>query len=557
MSERSDNQVSLSHVDGRLRRAWRRQRRFASARGLCYLAVAVGVLLAVGFLLDWNLNLPPVGRQSLIAAAAVLLVAVGYAGWWRRLRPYDAARIAIQVESLHPQLRSVLVSHVQLRQRLDRPEEGSSGLIRALGREAGERSREVDFGRIVDFRRLRRPTLWCMAAICVVAGWSSLRPELVEAFFRRMLDPHATLRYPTRTILDPVTTDCGVQEGAKLSLVARAGGEVPEQGLLILWPADGPKQRIRLDAGPADKSGSREFVHTIDAVYDGFRYAFYVGDAATDACEVRVFAAPAVRPHLEVRYPEYTGRKTESLDALAADVLESSEIRWQLEADRPLAKAEMIIEGGSPIAMELSSDGLTARHKAVPPRNFTYSLRWTDLDHGFVYSPPARHTIKVLPDRPPRVLLTAPTRDLNATVQKQLDISFNAKDDYGLKSARIVYAVENRDSEAGEEAYQEIPLDAKEGLPLEVKIERYRWDVRQSIPDLAPGDTVRYAIEVRDNRPRMAGVVRSDSRRLKILTVQEYARFLLEERNRLLFRLKQVYDEERQAAGIVERLKEE
>jgi hypothetical protein len=171
-----------------------------------------------------------------------------------------------------------------------------------------------------------------------------------------------------------------------------------------------------------------------------------------------------------------------------------------------------------------------------------------------VYAPAARYSLQVELDQPPRVILLTPSGDEKATTEKQLEISFRAKDDYGLAAARIVYTVENREA-TGKEQYRAIP--PFKDCPLEVSVEKYRWRVRESIPDLAPGDVVRYAVEVFDNRPGTPGVARSESRRMNILSVQEYARLILEERNRLLFRLNQVYDEERRAANVLDKLHRE
>ena len=554
MDDRQKSMIDGRSVDELLRRAWRRQRRFVSARGLCHALIAACLLVAASFLLDWRLCLPPAARWVLIGATVAVLLAVAYASWWRWLRSYDPARVAIQLEGLYPELKSTLVSHVQLSRQLGRADGVSPALIRAVGRDAAEKAGRVDFRRIVNFAHLKWPLLFALVLLAVLAGSAIVQPGVANVFLARMLSPSTLRRYPTRTLLEPLTAGCHIQEGDKLALAARAGGEVPNEGILMIWPSEGGVENIRL-AGRERQPGTRNFAHSMDAVYRSFRYAFHVGDAVSETFEVRVFPAPSIRPQLTVQYPQYTGRQPETLDSLSTTALEGSQIRWHLKADRPLKRAELLPDGEKPVVMDLSDDGQEACRAMPLRKTLTYGVRWTDLEHGFVYTPAAHYCLQVEPDRPPRVLLVAPSRDEKITVQKQLEISFRATDDNGLSAARIVFTVENRGATAAAEQYHEIPCF--KNCPREANVEKYRWTLRKSLPDLMPGDVVRCAVEVLDNRPGTPGVARSESRRLTVLSPQEYAKMFLEERNRLLFRLNQVYDEERRAAGAVERLRVE
>ena len=171
---------------------------------------------------------------------------------------------------------------------------------------------------------------------------------------------------------------------------------------------------------------------------------------------------------------------------------------------------------------------------------------------GLDFQPPTRYTLKVHPDLPPRVTVLSPTGDTIATVNKKLDIVFDASDDLGLSAARLVYAVENGDGETGE-SYVNIPLPDRE--PLEVSHGNFRWTLRQSIPGLAVGDTVRYGVEVQDNRPKVPGVARSDVRRMKIVSLEEYGKWVKLRLEANLGSVKQIRDEELQSKEAVDKLR--
>ncbi|MCE9545960.1 MAG: DUF4175 domain-containing protein [Planctomycetia bacterium] len=548
-------------VASQLRSAWHRQRRFVHLRGLCHVLIAGAVLLCLDFVLDWTLVLSGPGRIVLLCANAALLLFVGYWSWWRHLQPFNPVQVALKVERLYPELQSVLVSHVQLADESRDLGGASRGLVRAMSAQAIERARPLDFGRIVDFRSLRAIGVACLITLLVVIGGSVKEPQLLSVFLARMSNPGSRQHYPTRTSLELLSQDQAIAEGGAVSLAARVGGEMPAEAVLTIWPAEGDVETVRLapsnQQGKVTTAGTRDFVHPINEVYRSFTYAFRAGDAVSDKVTVSVVPPPRIAPRLTVTYPQYTHHDPTEADALNVEVLEGSDVQWQLQSDRPLSVAELIPEGGQSVAMTLSADGKTLGHKQVAGKSLSYSFRWTDREHGFVFAPATRYLVRVVPDRPPRVSLIAPTRDDKATVRKELNLVFSAKDDYGLSTARLVYAVDRRQSASGDApAEQFIPIATYRDQPRDVTGAKFHWSVAESIPDLKPGEVVQYAVEVQDNRPGSPGKTRSESRRLIIVTKEEYVRLFNEERNRLYSRIKELHGEETRAVDAVRDLKE-
>ncbi len=549
----SESQRPFLGVEWRLTSAWLRELSFVTTRGLLCLLVAAALLLVADYVIDRTFKLSGDHRLLLLGGNAFVVLFALWWTWWRHFKRYDPVRVALEVEGLYPRLKSLLVSYVQLHDEAKQTGGISPALVRAMCRQTVEETRSLRFGRIVRFRTLRSTVMLCFAALLLAVAVGLRQPELFNVFLTRMTNPFSSLSYPIYTRIEQVTpARLNIQEGQPVTLEVRAGGEIPAEGTLTIRRDEGDAETVRIAAGKETRPGMCAFTYPIKEAYYSFSYSFQLGDASSDECRVNVIPPPRIEPRLTVTYPAYTKRQPQETEALGPEILEGSKITWTLKSDRPLAVAEMFTEGTPlPVTMDLSSDGKTITHSSSPAKSFTYSFRWTDKDYQFVYAPGVRYSVQVVPDRSPRVDLISPTRDEKATVEKELEIVFTAKDDYGLSSVRLVYVVESKDSPGTSGPEQFVPIRTFAGAALEAR-ETFQWPVQKTIADLKPGYVIRYAVEVFDNREGQAGATRSEPpRRLSVVSPEEYLRLVMEERNRLLSRIKELHAKEKLAAEAV------
>ena len=102
-------------LDSRIRAAWYRSQILHLIAGvLTFFSWAIPLFL-LGMFIDWMTYMPAPGRVGLLTA---ILGVAFYRAWrcgWCNLRSFDAVAIALQLESHHGELNSLLVSAVQLR----------------------------------------------------------------------------------------------------------------------------------------------------------------------------------------------------------------------------------------------------------------------------------------------------------------------------------------------------------------------------------------------------------------------------------------------------------
>ena len=531
--------VNTFTIEQNLRNTWRRQRLLVHARGLCLALICIAGIIIIDLALDWALVLPGWGRIALLAANAAVLGWIMVRRWALRLRRFNVVRTALQVERQYPQLRSLLVSYVQLGETAAAG--ASPWLIGAMRRQAVELTGRLDFRQIARLVQLRRTAAICAGALAVVMAGGVILPGFYSVLFQRLASPSSSAGYPTRTRITSTPGDLVVRGGDPIVLTARAAGLVPAQATLEITNGRGSRERLVV-AGSRD-----EFTHRVPVASRSFAYRFRIGDAATAPATVTVVPPPAIADQkVSLRYPACTGMKPTTVEVLTLDVPEGTVLTWRIDVDRPLAGAELMVQDAPPIKMDVSAAGTGASASIEVRKSFAYWFRWTCREHGYAYETEARYAIRAVPDSPPVVELTGAGTADKATAGKRLALAVHASDDYGLARVSIVYAVNFG-------AEQRVPIrdltgrDARFGLT---------WTIKDSIPKLVPGDAISYCVEVEDNREPAPSRGRSAVYRIQILSVEEYLRYIRETERPLFDRIRDSRDSENASHQAVESLEE-
>ncbi len=541
----------------RLAGVWRRGRRLASLRGACHVTLWAFALGIVVFLIDWKMDLTGVSRLALIAGALLVLAATAYLAWWRHLRPHDPVTCALEVERAYPEFGGLLLTYVQFHDKGIVHEGASPTLVVAMLHQAEERGSTVPFQEMVRFGSIWKLYLSVSTAALLLLVAAAMNPGFAKAFIVRVLIPFSEQRYPTRTVIVETSGDLVVQHGHSAHLRAVVSGELPDEVTVRFRHQGDAVDTIRVGPGlPAD-GGHRVFSHEIKEVYRDFEYSFLAGDGISRVSRVRVVRVPDQEIQVVVKYPAYIGVEPREMEMPSFDAPVGSTIDWSVGIGRPVAGGRLMLDGDQAVDMSLTADKRSATVTWAPKDSFTYGFEWTDRETGLVFNPEVRYSVRMVPDQAPTIVMGSSVAEEKATVWKAVDLAFTAKDDHGLASARLVYKVDRADGglAGGAEKQEEILVFTDARLATEEKL---RWRVRDSIPDLAPGDVVSYAVEVLDRQPAPGGpgVGRSPLCRITIVSQEEYVKIAMEQRRRLLARIKSIHDLELEADKAIQSLLE-
>ncbi len=343
-------------IDVKLRRAWRKERRYQHYRAACQIALWVVSLLVLTFVLDWQLRLPWYGRLMLLGFNVGVLGWSIWHYWLRHLRQFDPVRVALQVESHNPELESLLVSFVQLRQEQGDDAHISPSLLNAMRQQAIEVTGPIDFKRIINYAQLKRILIVSLAAVLFFTGISVNWNDYFKALVVRMINPAANVQYPTRTNITNVSGDLVVQQGERVVIDVAAEGMVPQEGRLHVRPIDGDWERL-----PLLQQEPNQFAARFTDVYQSFDYWVKLGDDRTEKFRVTVVPPPQiVGTKVIATYPSYTGTASAEKNVLNITVPEGTQLQWELTLDRPLSKGAIMPDSPGLMIGDETAGGILA-----------------------------------------------------------------------------------------------------------------------------------------------------------------------------------------------------
>lgn len=537
-------------IEQKLRLAWQQQRRFCHVRGGARFLLWLIALLVVDFLLDWGVFARANPDAQLGGALLVVNLAVlGWVLWFdwiRHLRPYDPVLLALAVEKRHPQLSSLLISYLQLRDS-HRGESGvSSELLAAMRSQAVAESRGFDFREIVDFSQIKVLLGTALVVFLLFAVLSISQREHFGVLLERLAGSKTP--YPTRTRIAQVSGDLTVRVGADATITAVASEVIPTGGTLLVRIADREDDWRELPLKATLQEGI--FSRELKELDEDLAYFVRLGDARSPEHRITVIKAPTiVGASIATRFPAYLNLPPGTSDQLSLTVPEGTELSWTLRCDPPVRDCEVLVEEQS-IEASLDDAGRVVRFSATAANSFPYTFRWTEgqTEEGFQYDD-VEYRVQVEPDRLPEVELLAPASNLLATTNKVLTISARASDDHGLAEAWLVYSLNGSEEER-------LPIHDFGGATGQEF--SATWQPAEHLEGLAPGMLVTVAVEVADHHPdRPARLRRSATRQLTIVTPETYLEWYRGELAAQTEELKRSRDAEATSASNVETLKKE
>ena len=510
-------------IEEQLHQAWKQERRFVHVRGLCRCVIWLVLLVFLGLLIDWGVLF----KTRMPAAVSVLLgvIALGTMVWairreWLRyLRPFNATRVALDVEAKHPELMSSLSSYTQMDTMADNSQT-STGLLNAMRDFAVQTARKLTFTDIIDFAQIKKLAIYAGVALLIAGAMSIQWSAYLEVMARRITGQGAG--YPVRTQLIEISGDMTVAQGNPVDLIVKAGGVIPSNAVLHVRP--------RSESGgwtemPMDKlANGFTFRRQLAAPDRDLDYYITMGDYRSDAFSIDVVAAPRIAlAQLHLEFPKYLNRPPTTSDQLNQEVPEGSKIRWQLKTDIPVAKLG-VIYGDKRLDAQVAKNGTDISFSLPADRNFTYTFEWTEGTSGKAFTfEDVQYSVKTIKDNIPRITFEGRPPQGIATVNKTANIAWQAKDDYGLGKVFLVYTLTTPGQSETPKPHR-IQINDPQGRISAA--ESYAWAPAKSIPSLKPGIEINYYLETTDLKPQSdkddERVARSPVKQLAIVTNEDY-----------------------------------
>ena len=565
-------------IEQRLRQAYREERRWYNIRGASRLTLWLIALLAVAFLIDWGLFAKT--QMSGITGLTLLLVNVGiliwvyHREWGQYLKSYDPLTTALEVEKRHPELSSLLVSYMQLKDEPDAHEGNvSQDLIKAMRDQAIEFSRPIDFKDIVDLGQLRKIGAVAVVLFLIFSIAGIFNREHTGVLFQRLLGKDA--EYPTNTVITGTSENLTIRVGGEPVITATVAedGDIPENGRLFLKDKNSSEAAWKEVPMNRSEDPTNKFSFKLKPVDRDTLFYVKIGDDRSEQYTINVITSPRIENvDIALQYPEYMNRDAGTYDDLNLEVPEDTTVKWTVRCNTPVSSWEVLVpsdwgeqtaenkpdesdpetDKDAPkfrsILADLDEAGTTATFEIPVAKALKYSFRWTEKANGFQYED-VQYGVKVTTDGLPDVDLIEPREVGYATVGKVVKMEAKGTDDIGLDKAWLVYSLNGADE-------TKVEIFNFEGDTN--KTFNYSWKLTDDLKELKPDDRVSFQIEVADRHPdREIHLRRTAPRQLTIVTPEAYLEWYRTEYGSQIEELKRSRNQELAAQRAVTQIQTE
>lgn len=528
----------LDHLSRQLVALCRQARRVRLATAASGAAIAVLVVLAAIFAIDWLFRETGdiVQRMVLIGlgAAAVVWAFVRYALPWLSGRE-EPVEMALRLQR-HVGIDSDLIAALEF----EGPpvaDGGSQDLKAALVEDVAARQRGIRVDGVV-----QRGTLFKRLRVLGILGllWAALGllfPAYVGVFFNRLL--LGAQQYPTRTQFTVLTVNgkpvdlAGVDPpairvpyGRPLTFVVEASGVTRDDkcrvemtgskgGLSLFELASRPEPDREPDA-PARPSG---YAGKYDRLLEDASCKVYLGDAWTRPLQISVIPSPMIDVEPEIVPPRYAQSEGPAVKQLPRGtrqfaVVEGSEVKLNVSSDRPL-KAVTLTVGEAKVDYTLDKEAsrpgaeiwvpkLEGTPLAAVAEPLRYAIDVLDAEEQTLERPLEGY-IRIEPDQPPRI--AAATKTPFVLPVAQPTNYYGVTDDHAVGRIWLTWEVLRGDAplaaEGGGPNVIELFQLEKDEKPEPVLEGEYAFDLGK-LP-LTKGDTVKIVFHATDYRGKNPG----------------------------------------------------
>jgi hypothetical protein len=472
----------LARVAGRIRslRLW-------NGLALCWLAWAVigVVLLQLSGRFGWDTaSIWPKVAGLAMATAIVWSFAV-----FRTAR--DQCAVARRVEAQHPELATLLLTAVEVAQLPRTPGKGPGFLQATVLREALEHGRRSDWSDAVSAGNLRVAklaqflALGLLVAVCI--GMASRGGA--SAGSRRSLVPGLDVSGGAFDVkVDPGNVE--IERGTSLLVVAEFPRDIPPEATLVVTSeASSPDSTAKATDEVADQSAEKaeqldmvrslddpKFVGRVASVTSDLTYRVSFARRSSDTYHVKVFDYPElVRADAELAFPDYTSlAPTIVEDVRHVTAVEGTHLTLVCRLNKQVVEARLVAaDDQSTDLRQDSGEKNVYRASWTLTKSQRFKLQLVDRD-GRGNRLPAEIIVNVTPNRPPKITLERPARDVEVSPLEELQLKAKVTDDFGIRRYGVSYALggdEPHEIVLPEGANRQVTSDARDSQPKQQDVD--------------------------------------------------------------------------------------
>jgi hypothetical protein len=459
--------------------------------------VLISILLSV---LAGIVILPVWAKIFLLAVSGLALLMLFWKICFSKLLGGTPESTALKLEKKFPALKGRLIAALQFSRFTVNDMKGfSRGLIGVTLKQADERSRNLDFNRIISAYPIWRNTKTILVAVLAVVGLMFIFPGLFSNSYNVYSNPTELIAPPLGYRLSAYPEDTVAVKYRDVDIGGIIQGDrFPEKAVIHYKFSGGTWQKtgINLLDMPTTVSAfgdSLYFYTTLRQVRRSFEFYIKAGRITTPVSRIEVVDRPRVTGlKLSLFYPPYTGLAPSVIDENDGTItaVVGTSVTMKIETNLPARMAQMVFADSSRSPFEI--DGLTAEQSFRIDKDRRYYIHLLDYQ-GEVNPNPIEYLITAVPDEYPVIDVIRPGVDINLNEEMIVPLLLRISDDFGFSSLVLKYS-HVRDGYRGEENVAVLHFSDNVKTEGEIK---FNWDVEPL--SMMPSDYLIYNFELADN----------------------------------------------------------
>jgi hypothetical protein len=488
-------------------------------RSALWLVAAIPLLLVADVLFHFSDALRLAGVVGVVIAGLAVIAVAFFLAFF--VHP-PLLRVARLLESRNPELGSKLVNILQLE--ADSRSESAAPLTRELAlRAVADSGKSLDLPALPRLAReavIPRRARNALLATLVLALLSVFGGRHVHNQWLRFIDPygdHPPFSLTRLEILKPAP-DEKVLYGGDRTVEARASGHQPRELFLTAVATDGGSPAVTL---PMSARGDGTFVARLENIRQPLELTAHTADMGSRSHKrlLDLILIPQIgQAVVRITPPAYTGQpaRENPYRFTALQILEGSEIHFQIKSNRPLGSGSVQFESGNEAATPLPllpapegpGDVAHAEITALNSGRLTFNL--IDVSGNAAAETPTA-SLTVTRDQAPVIAITVPEKDALVVEGLTVPIVVDATDDFGLHSMRLHIGINDKF----------LTIDPVQFDKPDIRRHRIQHDLDLAALGAKAGDKIVVFAEAVDTRPEPQ-LARTTTRRMEIITEAEY-----------------------------------
>ena len=325
------------------------------------------------------------------------------------------------------------------------------------------------------------------AILIPILVWTLISPGEIISAAKRMIIPFARISPWTPMTMKVLPGDITLPAGESLEIKAEFESFPQKPVFLLTKTGENEPSRVEMYRDTL-KDLTHAFV--LENVREPMKYKVICGKAESPEYLINAVPRPEIKTmQITLIQPAYISKEHQVLPEGETDatILAGSLLKAEGMSSQELKTAEVVFGEDSVSPCEIKDDFAFSYEFAVATDTvFSFTIK---NNEGITNKDPLSYSIKALEDEKPQVEILSPGQDVPFPKSKMLNLKVAAKDDFGVKSVILHYAVGARETF--------IPLNMKSDFTPKKEFEvDYPWLL--DTLHIAPGTKIRYYVEADD-----------------------------------------------------------